>query len=100
MIAAFDDMQKVSGRHFTTHALKQLQWTKRIARALHKEDRRSQPAQDLIAQFRLIPHRAQRVPETNEAVDALLQRDMATDATTHAFADEDYSPRRIRPGVE
>ena len=94
MVAAFNDMQKVRCFHFAANALQKIQWTKGIARALYKQDRCGQGAQDFIANFCPIAHRAERVPETNKTIHSFLERHMAADTSTHAFADQDC---RFRP---
>ena len=92
MVAAFNDMQKVQCFHFAANALKKVQWTKGIARPLYKQDRCGQGAQDFIATFCPITHRAERVPKTNETAHFLFEGHMATDASTHTFADQDCRP--------
>ena len=89
MIAAFNDVQKVRCLHFYAHLLQEIQRTKRVARALHKQDRRIESAQHFIAQFCSIAHRAKRIPKTNESVHFFLQRGVTSNTSAHAFADQD-----------
>src|SRR6266566_2045272 len=88
MVATFDHVEKVRDLHFGANALQKIQGTKRIERALHKEDRCRQGAQDFIAKFCPIAHRAERVSETNKTVHFFFERHMTSNAPTHAFADQ------------
>jgi len=89
MVAAFNDMQKVWRLHVCAYTLEEIQRAKRIARALHKQDRRGQSAQNFIAEFCSIAHRAKRIPKTNESVHFFLQRGVTSNTSAHAFADQD-----------
>lgn len=73
MIAAFDDMEKRRRFHFRPDALQEIQGTKRIARALHKEDWRLQGSQNFVPQLRLISSAAKRVSKTNDTVHLLFE---------------------------
>ena len=73
MIAALDAMQEVAWLHFATNALQEIQRTKRIVGALHEQDRRSQSAQDFIAKFGPITHRAERISEANQTGDIFFE---------------------------
>ena len=55
-----------------------------------KENRRRDLAQHLVAQLRRVAATAERITQANERLDFLLERNMATDARAHAFADEHY----------
>ena len=93
MIAALDDVQKVWRFHLGSNALQQIQRTQRVARALHKEDGRSQRAQNFVAKFCAIAHGAKRIAKTNQAVDFFLERHVTSDTAAHAFADEEKARR-------
>ena len=95
MVAAFNDMQKVWRLHVCAYALEEIQRAKRIARALHKQDRRGQSAQHFIAEFCSIAHRAKRIPKTNEPVHFFLQRGVTPNTSAHAFADQDCYGIRV-----
>src|SRR6266513_3820232 len=86
MVAAFNDMQKVWRFHFDSNPLQKIQRTKRIAGALHKENGRGQSAQDFIAEFCAVAHRAERVSKTDESVHFFGERHVASNTPTHAFA--------------
>src|SRR6266849_11115320 len=88
MISAFNDMKKVRRFHFRAHIFEKIERTKWITRSLHKEDRRSQSAQNFIAKFCAITGGAKRIAETNDCIHLFLQRDMASDASAHALANE------------
>jgi hypothetical protein len=89
MVPAFDDVQKVRCLHFCAHLLKEIQGTKRIARALHKQDWRIQRSQNFVPEFFPIAHRAKRISETNKRVHFFFERHMTPDPATHALADQD-----------
>ena len=89
MIALFNDVQKVWRFHFCAHLLKEIQRTKRIARALHKEDWRAENSQDFVPEFCAIAHRAERISQTNKCVHFFFERHMTADASAHALADQD-----------
>jgi hypothetical protein len=72
MISAFNDMEKVRRFHLRTHTLEKIERTKRITRSLHKENRRSQSAQNFIAKFCVITGRAERIAETNDRIHLFL----------------------------
>jgi hypothetical protein len=93
MVAAFDQVQKVRRFHFGSDALQQIQRTQRIARALNKQDRRSQRTQNFVAKFCAIAHGAKRISEANQAVHFFLERHVTSNPAAHAFADE-QEPRR------
>src|SRR5438552_19082952 len=88
MVATFDNVQKVWRFHFGAHPLKEVQRAKWIARALHKQGWGIQAAQNFIAEFCLITHRAKRVAEANKSLNVFFERHVASDAAAHAFADE------------
>ena len=89
MIAAFYNVENVPRFHLRAHAFEQIERTKRIARALDKEDRRAQSAQNFVAKFCPIAHRAERISKANERVYFFLQRDVTSDPPAHALADQD-----------
>ena len=89
MVAAFHDMQKVWRFHFGSNPLQKIQRTQRIAGALHKENGRGQGAQDFIAEFCAVAHRAERVSKTNESVHFFSKRHVASNTPAHAFANQD-----------
>src|SRR6266849_5327248 len=68
MISAFNDMKKVRRFHFRAHIFEKIERTKWITRSLHKEDRRSQSAQNFIAKFCAITGGAKRIAETNDCI--------------------------------
>ena len=88
MIAAFDNVENVPRFHLRAHAFEQIERTKRIARALDEEDRRAQSAQNFVAKFGAITHRAKRISKANERIDFFLQRDVTPDSPAHALADQ------------
>jgi hypothetical protein len=90
MIAPVNNVQSIWRFHFAPDALQQLQRTQRVPRSLHKQDRRSQRAQNLVPKFGAIAHGAKRIAETNETVDFLFQRNMTSNPSAHAFADKKY----------
>src|ERR1051325_7084913 len=98
MISAFDDVEKVRAFHFEPDLLQKFQRTKGIAGALDKKNRRSQLAQNLIAQPGRIAPAAQRIAETNQAGDRFFERDMASNPSAHAFADQECRPANVLPG--
>ena len=89
MVAALHDMQTIWHFHLCSDAREKIQRAKRIASALYEENRCGQRAQNFIAEFCAVAHRAKRVSETNQSFDLLFERHMASDATTHAFANQD-----------
>src|SRR6266404_9314068 len=89
MVSAFDHVKKVWRLHFLAHGLKKIQGTKRVARALHKQDRRSQSPQDFVSQLCVVAHGAQRIAKANETVHFFFERNMTANTPAHAFADED-----------
>jgi hypothetical protein len=95
MIPAFDNVKEAWSLHLGADALKQIQRTKRITRALHKEDRSLQGAEDFISKPCSITGPAQRISKANQGVHLFFQGNVAPDTATHAFADEDY--RTLRP---
>src|SRR6266566_745091 len=95
MVPAFDDVQKVLCLHFCAHLLKEIQGTKRIARALHKQDWRIERSQNFVPEFCAIAHRAKRIPETNKRVHFFFERYMTTDAPAHALANQDSRSSRM-----
>ncbi len=88
VIAAFYNVENVPGFHLRAHAFEQIERTKRIARALDKEDRRAQSAQNFVAKFCAIAHRAERISKANDRVYFLLQRNVTSDPPAHALADQ------------
>ena len=72
MISVFNDMEKVWRFHLRTHTSEKIERTKRITRSLHKENRRSQSAQNFIAKFCVITRRAERIAETNDRIHLFL----------------------------
>jgi len=88
MISAFNSMEKVRRFHFCAHTFEKIERTKQIARSLDKEDWRSQSAQNFIAKLCAITGGAERIAETNDRIHLFLQRDMASDASAHALANE------------
>jgi hypothetical protein len=95
MVAAFNDMQEVWCFHLGANLLKKIPGTKRIARALDKEDRRAQSPQNFSADFRAIAQGTEWVSEANKPRHFFLQRYVTTNATTHAFADQDCRSRCV-----
>src|SRR5437867_9566946 len=95
MVPASDDVQKVGCLHFCAYLLKEIQGTKRIPRALHKQDWRIESSQDFVPEFCAIAHRAKRISETNKRVHFFFERHMTTDAATHALANHDGRSGRI-----
>jgi type II secretory pathway component PulJ len=90
MIPAFDNVKEAWSLHLGADALKQIQRTKRITRALHKEDRSLQGAEDFISKPCSITGPAQRISKANQGVHLFFQGNVAPDTATHAFADENY----------
>src|SRR5437773_11831639 len=86
MVAAFHDMQKVWRFHFGSNTLQKIQRIQRIAGALHKENGRGLGAQDFIAEFCAVAHRAERVSKTNVSVEFCSKRYVASSMPTHAVA--------------
>src|SRR5438876_6696860 len=95
MVPAFDDVQKVRCLHFCAHLVKEIQGTKRIARALHKQDWRIELSQNFVPEFCAIAHRAKRISETNKRVHSFFERHMTTDAPAHALANQDGRSGRM-----
>src|SRR5438046_10674929 len=87
MVATLDNVQKGWRCHYGAHPLKEVQRAKWIARALHKQGWGIQAAQNFIAEFCLITHRAKRVAEANKSLNVFFERHVASDAAAHAFAD-------------
>ena len=87
MIATFDNAQKVWGFHLDSNLFQEIQRTQRVARALHKQDGRSQSTQNLVAKFCPIAHGAKRITKANQAIHFFLERHMTSDPAAHAFAD-------------
>jgi hypothetical protein len=87
MIATLDGMQKISGFHLRSDAPQKIQRTQRVTRALHKQDGRSQRAQNLIAEFCAIAHGAERISKANQAVHIFLQRQVTPNPAAHALPD-------------
>src|SRR4029077_12016293 len=85
MVAAFDHMQAVWRFHLASNALQQIQRTQRVACALHKQDRRSQRAQNFVANFCAITHGAKRIAKTDQAVDFSLERHVTSNTSAHAL---------------
>ena len=88
MIATVDHVQEIPRFHFGSHPLQQIQRTKRVARALHKEDGRSQRAQNFVPNFCAITHGAKRIAKTNQDVDFFLERHVTSNPAAHAFPDK------------
>src|SRR6266404_2269248 len=88
MVSTFHDMEKVRRFHFRAHIFEKIERTERITRSLHKEDGRLQSAQNFIAKFCPVAHGAERIAKTNDRIHLFLQRDMASDASAHALANE------------
>src|SRR4029077_15049704 len=95
MVPAFDDVQKVGYLHFCSHLLKEIQGTKQIARALHKQDWRIRRSQNFVPEFCPIAHRAKRISETNMRAHFFFERHMTADAATHALANQDGQSSRM-----
>lgn len=89
MIAAFDDVKKIRGRHLAPDLFQEFERTKRVAGSLHEQDRRPQFAQYLVAEFGRIPAAAERITEANQTGHRFFEREMAPDAAAHAFTDQD-----------
>src|SRR5439155_26734814 len=90
MVAADNGRQKLPRLHVCAQAFEENQRAKRIARALHKQDWCIEGAQNFIAKFCPVAHRAKRVSETNKSINFFFQRHMTSNAATHALANEDY----------
>src|SRR4051794_13168085 len=89
VIATLDYEQLVRRSHLASHLLEQIERTQGVARALHKEDRCRDLAQDFVAQLCRIAAAAKRVPQTDERVHIFLEREMAADSAAHALPDQD-----------
>jgi hypothetical protein len=90
MIPAFDNVKDAWSLHLGADALKQIQRTKRITRALHKEDRSLQGAEDFISKPCSITGPAQRISKANQGIHLFFQGNVAPDTATHALADQNY----------
>src|SRR5258707_7807987 len=88
MVATLDDVPEIPRFHLGSHPLQKIQRTQRVARSLHKQDRRSQRAQNFVANFCAIAHGAERIAKTNQAFEFFLERHVTSDTAAHAFADE------------
>jgi hypothetical protein len=99
MIPAFDNVEDAWSLHLGADALKQIQRTERVARALHKEDRSLQGTEDFISKPCSITGPAQRISKANQGVHLFFQGNVAPDAATHAFADQNYWGSEFLPRV-
>ena len=86
MIAALNDAQKVWRFHLCSHTLQQIERSQRVACTLHKENRRSQRAQNFVAKFCAIAHGTKRIAKANKAVDLFFERYVTSNSSAHAFA--------------
>ncbi len=88
MVSTFHDMEKVRRFHFCAHTFEKIERTKRIARSLDKEDWRSQSAENFVTKFCPVAHGAERISKTHDRIHIFLQRNVTTDASAHALANE------------
>src|SRR6266542_2957004 len=95
-LCSLDPVQHRRRLHPAPDVLERVERAERVARPLHEEDGRAEREEDLGPE--LAAHATQRVPEADECVDRLLEREVAADARAHGLAGQDdgAAPPRAR----
>src|SRR6267143_1906155 len=89
MISAFNNLEEGWSPRLEADAFEEIQRTKGIMCTLHEKNRRCKRTQDLVAHLCRIAAATERIAETNKTLHRFLERYVAADPATHAFADED-----------